>query len=185
MKSTPTNIILAESGEFPLEIRRHLLCTKFSLFGFDLAIQFSNQVTKSGMLPCYIADYDSQLFQFKYEDSKIIESDKHSQHIFDDLINQKHRGKDIIYTDASVDPQTVTVEIGIHSADLNINISHRVSNKINICTAEIIAMRMAINVGKKLSNNLLIALDSMSGLQKLKRTGIQVRNDYNTLLTGN
>ena len=121
--------------------------------------------------------------EIKFHNSKIKKLDKFSNQILNDLISREYPGFTTAYTDASVDPMSGACGIGISCPQLNLEASFKLSNQTNICTAEIFAIRMGIQMLKNRSDNILIVSDSESGLKKLGRTGLQGKNDFISLST--
>ena len=153
------------------------------LEGLDLAMQYSEDLKTGLKITCYENNYECQFFRIDFRDSRIEKNNIHSQQILDDFINQNFRGFTKVYTDASVNPENGSAGIGIFSPDTNVESHNKLKDFTNICTAEIIAIKTAILIFQNITNKILIISDSKSGILKLKRLGIQARNDHITMET--
>ena len=193
MRSTPTNVLLSETGEWPIEIRRFWICTKFTLKhlalnnsliakkllnfyqlyneeprywrnvkcppileGIDLALQYVDRIYQPNNLFCFSVEYKCQLIKINCWDSKIMKGDRFSHQICTDIIKNKFRNYMVVYTDASVDLGSGRCGIGFYCPDLQAEEYFKLTDGTNICTAEIIAIRKAVQFCKNFTKNLLI-----------------------------
>lgn len=220
MRSTPTNALLAEAGELPLNLRRIYLCTKFAfkklaindditsksimnfyaifnqeprywrnkptpaiLEGWDSALSQINLLEKSNRFPCWGFSYDSQIKNITLVNSKIQKHSPSAHLELEDLINKSFKDYEIIFTDASLEPESQNCGVGIFNRTKNISITGKCINGTSICAAEILAIRIAIETIQNNPEKILIISDSMSAIQKICRQGFNHTTDINTLKT--
>ncbi|KAL3280351.1 hypothetical protein HHI36_017840 [Cryptolaemus montrouzieri] len=97
---------------------------------------------------------------------------------FSEIINRQFKNYNIIFTDASVDNATKFVGVGIYSENPKIKYSERLPDHWSVFSAEMYAIGRAIVCAEeKKIKNLLIASDSLSSIQKLKKWRIDSNNN--------
>lgn len=218
-KSTPTNALLAETGETSLHVRRTWLCEKFILKNmqinnnilFKLLDDLSNSMTQGSYfnnrskpnlltqyrelsnlrgkfntydrLPCFEYNLENQYKKIPVIHLDIPKDPIIASRMFKEKI-EKWKNFHLVYTDASKDLTSNTVGIGIFSPSLNISFSSNISNRFQICSAEVMAIHKGIKlcIAKK-SSNLLILTDSKSALMKIAKVGMIRERDNITYAT--
>ena len=138
---------------------------------------------KTNSSSCWGFSYDSQIKNITLVNSRIQKHSPSAHLELEELINTSFKDYEVIFTDASLDPQSQKCGVGIFNRTKNTSITGKCINGTSICTAEILAIRIAIETLQNNPKKILIVSDSMSGIQKIGRQGFNHTTDINTLKT--
>lgn len=217
MKSTPIPILLAETSEIPLSLRRECLATRYltktyALLGHPVYVAaFRNyclfnekpnkyftpplveavdyvlalaegKVKRLSVQPCFKYDFNAQLMDIPFYKLNLSKSNEDNHFNFLSEMSDKFPSFKRIFTDASLSLDDETVGIGIFSSAPKVQISARLRAGLNICSAELIAIKEAIEKCMMIGpDKYAILSDSKSALQRLSRSGISTGSEYITL----
>lgn len=143
-------------------------CIPYMLYTFTLS-----------KLPCYSTPYQAQIqplpiiLDLGLGKKCTTEPVLNINNIFNHILNSRFADYLVIYTDASKNQITGATGYGIYIPQANIRISRKVSSYNQIMAAELLAIMHALTLSSSLSSSrILILSDSLSGLNHLKRPGI-------------
>ncbi|KAK9892357.1 hypothetical protein WA026_019810 [Henosepilachna vigintioctopunctata] len=121
----------------------------------------------------------------KYNIQKVIKNKTNLDHSAEFMeLKSKYHEYTTLYTDAS-DPQNGgNMGLGIYCPDRNIKLSGSLSGNFSICTSEVAAIMIAVNVIEEENIKIsIIFTDSQSAFERISNWKISVNNDEITMLT--
>ncbi|KAK9879413.1 hypothetical protein WA026_006479 [Henosepilachna vigintioctopunctata] len=191
----PTNIILPESGELPLQLRRRWLASKYLLKAVHAKNPIVETITE---LKIHMAKYGEcdilygEIDMSIWRNLNIPEVVKCSTRI-DDLkeqldctkipscfqTNLMTHYKKLVYTKNASDPQNGgNMGLGKYCPDRNIKLSGSLPGNFSICTSEVAAIMIALNVIKEENiKKSIIFPYSLSASDRISNWKISVHND--------
>ncbi|XP_030763442.1 uncharacterized protein LOC115888001 [Sitophilus oryzae] len=173
MRSTPTIILLSESGELPLDLRSQALGTKQAL----KVLSYENPI--GNMLIQLYARYNEAPDSWKTA-PPLVEALDYAAQI---LEQEKWPNSVFIYTDGSKD-QDGKVGVGVFSEVSELRHSGRMPDFHSICSAEVYAIYITLlKIEQYDIAKAVIFSDSSSALKKVSKTGIDAETDELTLVT--
>ena len=151
----------------------------------DLFIYFKDIIQKQNIIPCYRYGYHLQMGQqISYVDSGLDKSSLNNHPDFIRMMKDKWPSSTYIFTDGSLDPVQKKVGIGVYIPNENVSLALRAQDYYSICSAEVMAIQIAIKKALLLKiKDFLILSDSKSALDRLSRNGLVTDNDWITLST--
>nr|CAI5833777.1 unnamed protein product [Callosobruchus analis] len=150
--------------------------TPYLVCAYKFIEEFENSIQKYSKLPCYQTGYFTQLHVAKVINLNIKKNDSAARYKFLEYTDKYKNSHNFIYTDASKIKHRVGC--AVHIPGKSINLTTRLPDHMDICSAEMTASLHACKliIEHNLSKNLIFT-DSKSAIDKLINPSMNANKD--------